>query len=79
MAGRCARAQKGEQVRRVGVLMNGNERDPVYQAYAAAFVQTLQQLGWLEGQNLRIDLRWPSAEPERIVAYAAELVGITPT
>ena len=73
-----ARAQKGEQVRRVGVLMNGNERDPVYQAYVATFVRSLQQLGWLEGQNLRIDLRWPSADPERIGAYAAELVGMTP-
>ena len=74
----AARAQKGEQVRRVGVLMNGNERDPVYQAYVATFVRSLQQLGWLEGQNLRIDLRWPSADPERIGAYAAELVGMTP-
>ena len=74
----AARAQKGEQLRRVGVLMNGNERDPVYRAYVAAFVQALQRLGWLEGQNLRIDLRWPPAAPERIGAYAAELVGMTP-
>ena len=47
----AARAQQGEQVRRVGVLMNGNERDPVYQAYVATFVRSLQRLGWLEGQN----------------------------
>jgi putative ABC transport system substrate-binding protein len=73
-----ARAQQGERARRVGVLMNGNEKDPVYQAYVAAFVQTLQRLGWRDGQNLRIDLRWPSADPERIGAYAAELVGMTP-
>jgi putative ABC transport system substrate-binding protein len=73
-----ARAQQGEWMRRVGVLMNGNEKDPVYRAYVAAFVQTLQRLGWREGQNLRIDLRWPSADPERIGAYAAELVGMTP-
>jgi putative ABC transport system substrate-binding protein len=74
----AAHAQKGEQLRRVGVLMNGNERDPVYRAYVADFVQALQRLGWLEGQNLRIDLRWPPADPERIGAYAAELVGMTP-
>jgi putative ABC transport system substrate-binding protein len=58
--------------------MNGAESDPVYRAYVAAFVQTLQQLGWREGQNFRIDLRWPTADPERIGADAAELVGMTP-
>jgi putative tryptophan/tyrosine transport system substrate-binding protein len=70
----AAVAQQPERMRRVGVLMNGNERDSVYQAYVAAFVRSLQQLGWQEGQNLRIDLRWPS----EIGAYAAELVGMTP-
>ena len=45
-------------MRRVGVLMNGSATDSVPQAYAAAFVQALRQLGWIEGQNLRIDLRW---------------------
>src|SRR5436190_20545974 len=75
----AARAQQpGRQMRRVGVLMNGNESDPVYRAYVAAFVQTLQRLAWREGQNLRIDLRWPAADPERIGTYAAELVGMTP-
>jgi putative tryptophan/tyrosine transport system substrate-binding protein len=74
----AARAQRTGSVRRIGVLMNGNERDPVYRAYVAAFVQALQRLGWLEGQNLRIDFRWPPADPERIGAYAAELVGMTP-
>jgi ABC-type uncharacterized transport system substrate-binding protein len=74
----AARAQQSERMRRVGVLMNGNERDSIYQAYIGAFVQTLQRLSWREGQNLRIDVRWPSADPERIGAYAAELVGMTP-
>ena len=58
--------------------MNGNESDPIFRAYAAAFVQMLQRLGWREGQNLRIDLRWPGGDPERIGAHAAELVGLTP-
>jgi len=74
----AARAQQGERIRRVGVLMNGAESDPIYRAYVAAFVQTLQRLGWREGQNFRIDLRWPTADPERIGADAAELVGMTP-
>ena len=74
----AARAQPGQPMRRVGVLMNGNESDPIFRAYAAAFVQMLQRLGWREGQNLRIDLRWPGGDPERIGAHAAELVGLTP-
>ena len=74
----AARAQPGQPMRRVGVLMNGNESDPIFRAYAAAFVQMLQRLGWREGQNLRIDLRWPGGDPERIGAHAAELVGLIP-
>jgi putative ABC transport system substrate-binding protein len=73
-----ARAQQPHRVRRIGVLMNGAESDPVYRAYVTAFVQTLQRLGWREGQNFRIDLRWPIADPERISADAAGLVGMTP-
>src|SRR5262245_33880321 len=74
----AVRAQEGERMRRLGVLMNGNESDPIFRAYAAAFVQMLQRLGWREGQNLRIDLRWPGADPENIGAHAADLVGLTP-
>jgi putative ABC transport system substrate-binding protein len=71
-------AQQSERLRQVGVLMNGSEGDPTYRAYVAVFVQTLQRLGWREGQNLRTDLRWPAGDPERIGAYAAELAGMTP-
>jgi ABC-type uncharacterized transport system substrate-binding protein len=74
----AAHAQQSGGMRRVGVLMNGAESDPVYRAYVATFVQTLQRLGWREGQNLRIDVRWPAADRERIAAAAAELVGISP-
>jgi putative ABC transport system substrate-binding protein len=73
-----AAAQPREPMRRVGVLMNGAEEDPIYRVYVAAFLQALQRLGWREGQNLRIDLRWPTGDPERIATYAAELVGMTP-
>src|SRR5262249_901048 len=57
----AARAQQGERVRRIGVLMNTRESDPFYRSYAAAFAQTLQRLGWREGENLQLDLRWTAA------------------
>ncbi len=71
-------AQQGELMRRVGVLMNGNEQDPLYRSYVAAFLQALRQLGWRDGQNLRIDLRWPAGDAKHVDAYAAELVGMRP-
>jgi putative ABC transport system substrate-binding protein len=74
----AARAQQSGQMRRVGVLINAPESDPPYRSYAAAFAQTLQRLGWREGKNLRLDVRWTAADPERIGAYAAELVGMSP-
>jgi putative ABC transport system substrate-binding protein len=72
----AARAQQGERLRRIGVLMNAAESDPSYRSYAEAFAQTLQRLGWREGKNLRLDFRWSDGEPERIDAYAAELAGM---
>jgi putative tryptophan/tyrosine transport system substrate-binding protein len=74
----AARAQQGERMRRVGVLMNAPDSDPSYRSYAAAFAQTLQRLGWHEGKNLHLDLRWSAGDPERIGAYAAELARMTP-
>ena len=74
----AASAQQPDRVRRIGVLMNAPESDPSYRSYAAAFAQTLQRLGWREGKNLHLDLRWSAGDPERIGAYAAELAGMTP-
>ena len=59
----AARAQQVERVRRVGVLMGGPATDAISQAYVAAFVQALRQRGWIEGQNLRIDIRWNAGDP----------------
>jgi putative tryptophan/tyrosine transport system substrate-binding protein len=53
----AARAQQGERMRRVGVLMGGAGSDPVDQARLAAFLDGLQQLGWIDGRNVRIDTR----------------------
>jgi putative ABC transport system substrate-binding protein len=74
----AAGAQQGERVRRVGVLMNAPEGDPSYRSYAEAFAQALQRLGWREGKNLHLDVRWSAGDPERIGAYAMELAGTTP-
>jgi putative ABC transport system substrate-binding protein len=75
----AARAQQQrEATRRIGVLMNVPESNPSYRSHVAAFAQTLQRLGWREGQNLHLDVRWSAGDPERIRAYAAELAGMTP-
>jgi ABC-type uncharacterized transport system substrate-binding protein len=74
----AARAQQGEKMRRIGVLMPFAADDPEAKARLAAFHQGLQQLGWTEGRNVRIDVRWGSGEPERIRRYATELVALAP-
>ena len=73
----AARAQQPERMRRIGVLMGGAGRDPVEQARLAAFLDGLQQLGWTDGRNVRIDTRWPAGDADRRT-YAAELVGLAP-
>jgi putative tryptophan/tyrosine transport system substrate-binding protein len=74
----AARAQQAERIRSVGVLMSLVEDDPEGQARVAAFRQGLQQLGWTDGRNLRIDTRWAAGDADRIRRYAAELVALTP-
>jgi len=74
----AARAQQGERIRRIGVLMPGAADDPEFQARMTAFVQGLAQLGWLDGRNVRIDTRWGVADADRIRKYAAELVALAP-
>ena len=74
-----ARAQQGERVRRVALLIaGGNENDPDIKERYSAFVQRLQQLDWMEGRNIRFETRWPVASPERIRKYAAELAALAP-
>jgi putative ABC transport system substrate-binding protein len=74
----AARAQQGDRVRRVGVLITGNESDPVYKARLPAFTQALAGLGWTEGRNVRTDLRWGRGDINRIRALAQELVSLQP-
>ena len=74
----AARAQQGDRVRRVGMLMGGDENDPVPKRRLSAFTQALAGLGWTEGRNVRMDLRWGRADINRIRALAQELVGSQP-
>ena len=75
----AARAQQGERVRRIGVLQGGSDRDdPRSQRNIAAFLQALQQLGWTDGRNVRIDYRWPAGDADKARKYAAELVALAP-
>src|SRR5262245_26829205 len=71
-----ARAQQGERMRRIGVLMYWTEDDAEGQARLAAFAQARKQLGWSDGRNMRLDTRWASAADIR--RHAAELVALAP-
>ena len=73
-----ARAQQPDRVRRIGVLMNLASDDAIGQARIAAFLQGLQQLGWTDGRNVRIETRWGASDADRIRKYAAELVALAP-
>jgi putative ABC transport system substrate-binding protein len=73
-----ARAQQGDRVRRIGVLIAGDENDPAYKRLLSAFTQALAGLGWTDGRNVRIDLRWAGGDTNRSRALAQELVGSQP-
>jgi putative tryptophan/tyrosine transport system substrate-binding protein len=71
-----ARAQQAGPVRHIGVLMGFAQADPAAQSWLAAFRGTLAKLGWNEGGNLRIELRWAAGDADRMRALAKELVGL---
>src|SRR6516165_3073092 len=73
----AARAQRAEPVRRVGVL-TGAAKDSPIQSQVAAFRERLAMLGWVEGGNLRMDYRFGGGDPDRLAAYAEELVNLRP-
>jgi putative ABC transport system substrate-binding protein len=74
----AARAQRPDQMRRIGVLMNLAADDPQSQAYNAAFLQGLQEFGWTVGRNILVESRYADGSADRIRKYAAELVAIAP-
>jgi putative ABC transport system substrate-binding protein len=70
----AARAQHGERMRRIGLLLGFAEADLEGEASVAAFRRGLQELGWSEGRNIRIDIRWAGGEPDKARTFAKELV-----
>ena len=73
-----ARAQQGDRVRRIGVLLPYDENETVTKPLVSAFMQALAQLGWTDGRDVRMDLRWTGGDTNRIRALAQELVGLRP-
>jgi putative ABC transport system substrate-binding protein len=74
----AGRAQQGNPVRRIGVLMGYDEDDPVAKTFVSAFIEMLAGLGWTDGRNVRMDLRWGASDINRMQALAQELVGLQP-
>ncbi len=74
----AAHAREPDRLRRLGVLMSNAESDPLGQSRISAFRQELQDLGWKEGRNLKIELRWSGGDTSRIKDYSAELVRLAP-
>src|SRR2546428_14099570 len=76
---RTARAQQRERMRRIGVLVGSlAPGDPEWQARGNAFVQGLQERGWSDGRNLRVEYRWGLGDADQLRKYAAELVALAP-
>jgi putative ABC transport system substrate-binding protein len=74
----AARAQRADGMRRIGVLMSLAESDPEAQARVAAFRKGLQTLGWAEGRNVRIDIRWAASDAALMQRFAKELIALQP-
>ncbi len=74
----AARAQQGEPMRRIGVLMSTTADDPEAKARISAFLTGLQQFGWNDGRNARIDTRWAAGDAELLRRFAAELTAAAP-
>src|SRR5688572_14605014 len=75
---RASRAQQPDRMRRVGVLLGTARDDTDAKARMAAFLEGLQQVGWTEGRNLRIETRWAAGSADDFLKYAAELAALTP-
>ena len=73
-----ARAQQPGRMRRIGVLMVTDENDPEGKAELSEFTKGLVELGWIDGRNVRMDLRWATGNVDRVRMFAKELVGLQP-
>src|SRR5215510_2871218 len=70
----ATRAQQGERVRKIGVLQGLAPNDPEYNRRIAGFRQGLRELGWVEGRNITLEIRYPEGKLDRLPGFAAELV-----
>jgi putative ABC transport system substrate-binding protein len=73
-----ARAQQPDRVRRIGVLLGFDENDPGAKPALSGFMQGLTELGWTNGRNLRMDVRWAAGNVDRARTFAKELVNLQP-
>ena len=73
-----AQQQPTNRIRRVGAVLVGDKSNALQQSYVEAFRQRLRELGWAEDHNLRIDLRWGGASPDRMRRDAAEMASLSP-
>jgi putative tryptophan/tyrosine transport system substrate-binding protein len=74
----AAQAQQPERMRRIGVLMNAAAVDSEQQSWLGAFLKALQELGWIDGRNVRIDTRWATTNAAEIRKHAAEFAALAP-
>ena len=72
----AAHAQQPERMRRIGVLMGFDENDPEAKGWLSGFMQGLAELGWSDGRNMRMDVRWTAGNPDRMRAFAKDLVDL---
>jgi putative ABC transport system substrate-binding protein len=73
-----ARAQQSERMRRIGVIMGFGENDSEGRLWLSSFMRAIQELGWVNGRNVRMDVRWSASNPERERIFAKELVSLQP-
>jgi putative tryptophan/tyrosine transport system substrate-binding protein len=73
-----AQAQQPERMRRIGVLLPIAKDDPDYQPWVSAFVKSLEELGWIDGRNVRVDIHWATTNAAEIRKQAAELAALAP-
>ena len=71
-------AQETDRIRRVGILMGYDEADPYAKSLLSEFMQGLSELGWIEGRNLRTEVRWAPGSPEMMDTFAGELIDLQP-
>ena len=74
----AARAQQRDRVQRIDVLIGIDENDPLSKPQVSTFTQALADSGWMDGRNVRMDVRWTGDDANRIRALAQELVGLQP-